>query len=60
MDKTAQILFQYLKDILYRPGAAQLDPEALPEDFRKLGMGLQLLGHWVAEYNDFAKAIARG
>ncbi len=60
MDKTAQILFQYLKEILYHPEQAELDIETLPEDFKKLGMGLQLLAEWIRESNDFSKAMVKG
>lgn len=60
MNKTAQVLFQYLKEILYHPEQAELDIETLPEDFRKLGMGLQLLAEWLRESNDFSKAMVNG
>lgn len=60
MDKTAEILFQYLKEILYHPEQAELDIETLPEDFKKLGMGLQLLAEWLTESNEFSKAMVKG
>lgn len=60
MDNTAQILFEYLKDIIYRPAEAKLDLDVLPADFRKLGMGMQQLAEWVLEEREFAKAMAKG
>ena len=60
MDRTAEVLFEYLKDILYHPPKAELDLEALPADYKKLGMGLQQLEAWVRETNEFSKALANG
>ncbi len=60
MDKTAEILFDYLKNILYYPDKARLDIEKLPPDFRKLGEGLQFLGECVKEERTFTRALARG
>ncbi|MDO4479268.1 MAG: diguanylate cyclase [Lachnospiraceae bacterium] len=60
MDKTADVLFQYLKNGLYHPEMASLDIDSLPEDFRKLGMGLQLVVSWIDETNDFFRSLARG
>ncbi|MDO4493415.1 MAG: diguanylate cyclase [Clostridia bacterium] len=60
MDNTPELLFRYLRNILYHPDKAQLDPESLPEEYRKLGMGLVTLGGWMAESSAFFNAMARG
>ncbi|MGN0306138.1 MAG: diguanylate cyclase [Lachnospiraceae bacterium] len=60
MDVTAQLLFEYIKDILYSPLQARLEPKSLPEGFQKLGMGMVQLGEWLQEAQDFSKSLARG
>lgn len=60
MDPTAQRLFDYLKDILYKPDQAQLDLNTLPSEFQELGMGMQFLADCIRETRTFAKAMARG
>lgn len=60
MQGTADILFQYLKDILYNPEKASLKIEALPPEFRKLGEGMMFMEHCVQESRSFSKAMARG
>lgn len=57
---TPEILFQYLKDVIYNTDKANLNLEQLPEDFQKLGQGLQLFGQWVKEAKRFSMAIAKG
>jgi len=53
-------LFDYIKNLLYDPRKAVLDPEQLPEGFRDLGKGLLYLGHCVGEVRDFSRAISKG
>ncbi|MDO4501475.1 MAG: diguanylate cyclase [Erysipelotrichaceae bacterium] len=60
MDRTADLLFQYLKNILYYPEKAELDINELPEDFKKLGSGMKLLAEWVNESRDFSMSMAKG
>lgn len=60
MDKTAEILFEYLKNILYYPAQAKLDLSSLPPDFQKLGQGMQFLNDCVQEEREFANALANG
>lgn len=60
MDKTPEIRFAYLKDVLYHPSRAKLNLEELSPDYRKLGQGLQCLADWVKESNEFAQALAKG
>jgi len=60
MDRTARLLFDYLKDILYHPDKAALDLNELPESFRKFGEGMQFLAECIREEREFAKALAKG
>lgn len=57
---TPDILFQYLKDILYRTESAELDLEQLPPEFRKLGQGMQLMGEWMKEAKELSLSLAKG
>jgi diguanylate cyclase (GGDEF)-like protein len=49
-----------MRDVLYNPGDAKLDLEALPEDFHLLGKGLLYFVTCVQEVRDLAKALANG
>lgn len=60
MKQTPDILFDYLKDILYHPAEAHLDLNELPEDFQKLGQGMQFLAACVQEERAFLRALAKG
>lgn len=60
MEKTAEILFEYLKNILYHPDKARLNPEELPPEFQKLGSGMQFLEQCVREERTFMHALAKG
>lgn len=59
-DKNCDILFEYLRCILYEPDGAKLDIEELDEPYRKLGQGLQYLGKAVAEMKTCSAALAKG
>lgn len=60
MDPTAKLLFDYLRDIIYNPDGASLNPEELPEDFRELGKGLQYFAACFRETSALARALAKG
>ncbi len=60
MDQSAQILFQYLKDVLYAPERADLDVDSLPPELRQLGAGLRFLGNCVLEQRTFLRSLAKG
>ena len=60
MSHVADVLFNYLKDVIYDPSHAVLDDEALPEDFRDLGSGLRYFAECVIEAGGLAQALARG
>ena len=48
-EKNCEILFEYLRDIIYDSENAKLDLEQLDEPFLKLGRGLQYLDKAVKE-----------
>ncbi len=60
MDQASQVLFQYLKDVLYAPERADLDVDALPPELCQLGKGIRFLGHCVLEQRTFLRALAKG
>lgn len=60
MDHTAELLFEYLKNVLYYPAKAELDTASLPQDFRKLGEGLLFLNECIQEERTFINALANG
>lgn len=51
-DKNCELLFQYLKSILYDPSVQPLDISSLDEPYQKLGMGLQYLEKSVQEMKE--------
>lgn len=59
-DKNCQLLFEYLRSILYDPKAKSLDLDELDEPFKKLGMGLQYLDHAVQEMKTCSAALSNG
>lgn len=59
-EEAAQALFLYLKDIIYNPSRADINTDALPEEFRKLAQGLQFLAKSLKEEQDFGRALSRG
>ncbi|MCP1111287.1 diguanylate cyclase (GGDEF)-like protein [Lachnospiraceae bacterium PF1-21] len=60
MKEVADLLFEYLKNLLYHPQSAHLDVDALPVEFKELGQGLLFLGDCVNEQRTFASALAHG
>jgi len=58
--QVADLLFAYLHDIIYKPTAATLDIETLPESFRDFGKGLLYFNHILSETRTFAKELAIG
>ena len=57
---TADILFRYLREMIYNPETASLELEQLPEEFRQLGQGLQQLDIWMKEMRRLSLTMARG
>ncbi|HWR23351.1 MAG TPA: diguanylate cyclase [Feifaniaceae bacterium] len=60
MNPNAKLLFDYLHDVIYSPAHAALDLEALPEDFKELGKGMQYLAACVQETSALAAALSKG
>ncbi len=59
-DKNSEILFQYLREILFLSDCKELDLELLSDEFKDLGQGMNLLRKWLAEAHTFANSIAAG
>ena len=60
INQHAQILFEYLKNIIYNPDNAHLDITQLPPDFHDLGMGMQFFCNNVIEMQKTALALSKG
>lgn len=60
MSSTADILFEYLRNIIYEPSKAVLDIGKLDDDYVMLGKGLMYFAQCFYQYNEFAKALAKG
>ena len=60
MKPTSEILFEYLRDMIYHPDKAKLDLEALDEEFVDVGKGLMFLFSCQSQCNAFAQSLARG
>lgn len=59
-EKNCEILFEYLRDIIYDSENAKLDLEQLDEPFWKLGKGLQYLDKAVKEVKHYSAEISKG
>lgn len=53
-------LFAYLRDVLYSPKDASLNPEELAEPFRDLAQGMLFIGECVGESRALANELSRG
>ena len=60
MDPVAEIFFNYLRDVVYNPAKARLDPENLPEGFRDFAKGLLYYTSCVRETADIARDMSKG
>ena len=60
MRNAADILFNYLHDVIYSPANAALDVEKLPEEFRDLGSGLRYFAECAIEAKVLAQALSKG
>ena len=56
-EKNCEILFEYLRDIIYDSENAKLDLECLDESFHKLGMVLQYLDKAMKEMKHYSAEI---
>lgn len=59
-NENCEILFDYLRSILFDSNPTQIDVNSLDEDFQKLGMGLQFLDHAINELKQCSTALAKG
>ena len=59
-NENCEILFEYLRSILYDSSPTQIDIKSLDSDFQKLGMGLQFLDHAIQEMKQCSTALAKG
>ncbi len=59
-DRNCELLFEYLRSILYDAKVQPLDINELDEPYRKLGMGLQFLDKAVREMKAYSAALSRG
>lgn len=59
-EKNCEILFEYLRDIIYDSENAKLDLKQLDEPFRKLGMGFQYLDKAVKEMKHYSAELSQG
>jgi diguanylate cyclase (GGDEF)-like protein len=55
-----EVLFNYLRDVIKNPTSAVLDLQKLPENFQKLGQGLQYVVKCLAETTTLAKSLSQG
>ena len=59
-ERNCELLFEYLRSILYDAKTQQLDINELDEPFQKLGMGLQFLDKAVREMKEYSAALSKG
>lgn len=60
MSTTPEMLFAFLRDLFYFKPNANLDVEKLEPDYVLFGKALVYFAHCFSQYNDFAKALAKG
>lgn len=59
-DRNCELLFEYLKSILFDSAIEELDVEKLDEPYQKLGRGMQFLQHAVEEMLSYSAEISKG
>lgn len=59
-DKNCELLFEYLRSILYDPSPEKLDISQLEPQFQKLGKGLRYLDKAVREMKEYSAALSKG
>ena len=59
-DKNCELLFEYLRSILYDPHVKHLNVEDLDQQYQKLGLGLQFLEKAVGEMKEYSEALSKG
>lgn len=59
-DKNCELLFEYLRSILFDSNPQSLELDALDEPFQKLGKGMKFLEQAVREMKSYSAALASG
>lgn len=59
-ERNCEILFEYLRGILYDSRVQEPDIASLDEPYRKLGMGLKYLNVAVQEMKSYSAALSKG
>ena len=59
-DKNCELLFEYLRSILYDKEIQTLDITKLDEPYQKLGRGLQVLERTVEEMLEYSEDLSVG
>lgn len=59
-EKNCELLFEYLRSILYDAQVQPLDVTKLDAPFQKLGKGLQYLDKAIREMKEYSEALSRG
>ena len=60
LKRVADMLFAYLRDVIYYPNSASLDIEKLPEPLTDVGKGLLYLNNMLIEMRTFAQELSAG
>ena len=60
MEPTVEILFNYLRNVVYNPSDAVLEVDKLPKDFQEFGTGLKYFAECVMETKGLAQALSIG
>jgi len=60
LEAIADILFEYMRDMIYDSPNAYLDTDKLPKEFENVGYGLTFLFEKIVESKDFAHELASG
>lgn len=55
-----EVLFEYLRSILYDTKPKSIDIQQLDPEFQKLGMGLEFLDHAIQEMKQCSAALSKG
>ena len=58
--KNCELLFEYLRSILYDAKIETLNIFDLDEPYRKLGQGLQFLENAIGEMKSYSEALSHG
>lgn len=59
-NENCELLFEYLRSILYDKNIRKLDLDELDPDFRELGEGMQYLARAVCEMKEYSEALSVG